>query len=98
MRFAGILTTGKGVYCLKRLKLGSSAVYRICVQGTLDQDCRDQLQDMMVLYEYDKSGHPVTILTSHLMDQAVLLGVLTTLYNIYRLPLLSVERISTRGK
>ena len=88
----------KGVYHLKRLKLDSSAVYRISVQGTLDQDCRDYLQDMMISTEDDKSEYPVTTLTGHLLDQAVLLGVLSTLYNIYHLPLLSVECISINGK
>ena len=80
------------------LALDSSAVYRICVQGTLDQNFRDQLQVMTLLYEHDESGQPVTILTSQLLDQAALLGVLSTLYNFYHLPLLSVECVSIGGK
>ena len=80
------------------LALNSSAVYRICVQGTLDQSCRDHLQVMTLLYERDESGQPITILTSQLSDQAALIGILTTLYNIYHLPLLSVECISIGGK
>ena len=83
---------------MKMLRFDSSAVYRICVQGTLDQDCRDYLQDMMIFTENDKGGHPVTILTGHLIDQAVLLGVLTTLYNLYHLPVLSVECVSISSK
>lgn len=83
---------------MKRLTLDSSAVYRICVQGTLDRNCRDHLQTMMIFTEYDKSGYPVTILTGQLLDQAMLLGVLATLYNFYNLPLLSVECVSISGK
>jgi hypothetical protein len=80
------------------LALDSSVVYRICVQGTLDQNCRDHLQVMMLSNEHDESGQPVTILTSQLSDQAALLGVLSTLYNFYHLPLLSVECVSIGGK
>lgn len=79
---------------MKRLTLDSSAVYRINVQGTLGEDCRDHMQDMKIINEHDESGHPVTILTGQLVDQAMLLGVLTTLYHFYRLPLLSVECVS----
>lgn len=53
---------------------------------------------MMIFTEYDKSGYPVTILTGQLLDQAMLLGVLATLYNFYNLPLLSVECVSISGK
>jgi len=83
---------------MRKLTLDSSAEYRICVQGTLDNDCSDYLQDMTISTGHDESQHPVTILTGQLVDQAALLGVLNTLYDFFHLPLLSVECVSTRGK
>ncbi len=80
------------------LALDSSAVYRICVQGTLGQNCRDHLQVTTLEYEHDEGGQSVTILTSQLPDQAALIGALSTLYNFYHLPLLSVECVSIGGK
>ena len=79
---------------MKKLTLDNSATYRICVQGTLDQKYSDYLQGMTIFTEYDKSGHPVTILHGQLVDQAALLGVLETLSNFYPLPLLVVECLS----
>jgi hypothetical protein len=83
---------------VKKLTLESSAVYRICVQGTLDQKCSDYLQGMTISTKHDESGPPVTILTGQLVDQAALLGVLETLYNLYHLPLLLVECVPFSGK
>jgi hypothetical protein len=83
---------------MKKLTLDSSAVYRICVQGTLDNDCSDYLQGMTISTGHDESQHSVTILTGQLVDQAALLGVLETLYNFYQLPLLLVECVSNSGE
>ena len=80
---------------MDRLELDTSAVYQICVQGILNQDCREHLQALMIFTEYDQNGHPVTTLTGSLLDQAMLLGVLNTLYNFYQLPLLSVVCVTT---
>ena len=77
-----------------RLQLDTSAVYQICVQGILDQDCRDYLPTMKIINEYDENANPVTTFTSSMIDQAGLLGMLTTLYNYYQLPLLSVKCVS----
>ena len=83
---------------MKKLTLDSAAVYRICVQGTLDEEFSDYFQGMAIATGRDQSQHPVTTLTGQLVDQASLLGVLNTLYDFFHLPLLSVECVSIRGK
>lgn len=83
---------------MKRLTIESPAVYRIRVQGVLDQSSTDHLQAMEIFVENDGREQSVTVLTSRLSDQAALLGALTTLYNVFHLPLLSVECLAIGGE
>ena len=78
---------------MPKLTLGSPAMYRICVQGYLDEEWSDYVQGMAISTERDESQHPITTLTGQFLDQAALYGVLNALYD-YHLPLLSVECLS----
>ena len=73
----------------KGLRLHMPATYRIRVQGHLDESWSDRLGGMTITTT-EADGTPVSILTDRLRDQAALLGVLNTLYDL-QLPLLSVE-------
>ena len=78
---------------LRRLTLGKPASYFIKVQGRLDETWSDRLAGMRIR----KSGRgdiEVTTLRGHVRDQAELLGVLNSLYELH-LPLLSLEILSS---
>ena len=74
----------------KKLRPHMPATYQIHVQGMLDDSWSDNLGGVTITTTGQTSGAPVTILSGRLVDQAALLGVLNTLYDL-RLPLLSVE-------
>ena len=74
----------------KGLKLETPATYRIRAQGCLNDIWVDRLGGMAITTGTVADKPVVTILEGHLSDQAALLGVLNTLYELH-LPLLSVE-------
>ena len=74
----------------KNFKLSTPSTYRIRVQGHLDSIWFDRLGGMSVSLEASAEKHKITILNGHLPDQAALIGVLNTLYDLH-FPLLSVE-------
>jgi hypothetical protein len=74
------------------LTLVATGSYAIRVQGRLDATWSDQLGGMRITVA-GSGRHSVTILVGRLTDQAALLGVLNTLYEL-GLPLLSVEYVS----
>lgn len=76
-----------------KLRLHSTATYRICIQGCLDDHWSDYLAGLRIDCRAHPTGHQVTTLTGRLIDQAALLGVLNGLYT-FGLPLLSVECLS----
>jgi hypothetical protein len=67
-------------------------IYTVHIEGTLDENWANRLGGLSITaYEEDeKSGRVVTVLKGSLPDQAALLGVLNTLYNM-RYPLLLVR-------
>jgi hypothetical protein len=65
------------------------ASYRIMVQGGLDERWSARLGGLAVRSFSSEEGSVVTKLSGELMDQAALLGVLNTLYELH-LPLISV--------
>ena len=71
------------------LTLVAPGSYAIRAQGRLDATWSDQLGGMRITVT-GSGRHSVTILVGRLTDQAALLGVLNTLYEL-GLPLLSVE-------
>lgn len=64
-----------------RPDLYQAGVYRIRVKGILGEHWSDCLGGMDVTIHYERYP-PQTILCGPVIDQAALLGVLTTLYNM----------------
>ena len=76
----------------RKLAVHQPAYYRIRVQGALDESYCDLSGGMKIRVEYELAKHPVTTLTGQLLDQAALMGLLSSLYD-RRLPLLLVEYV-----
>ena len=74
----------------KRFTLGTPATYRINVQGCLNGSWSDRLSGMRIIAHNPKEQESVTTLEGRVRDQAELMGVLNSLYELH-LPLLSVE-------
>ena len=74
----------------RQLRRDTPATYRIRLQGTLDRKWSEYLEDMTITCAHTADCAPVTILTGRLVDQAALLGVLNSMYDL-SFPLLSVE-------
>jgi len=69
------------------------ATYQICVQGRVDPNWSDRLAGMTIRLTREEKYYPVTTLDGELSDQASLLGVLNSLYELH-LPVLSVLCLS----
>ena len=75
----------------KGLQIDTMAIYRIKIQGALDEEWSAHLQGLTISSTAaDEDQLPVTLLTGQLPDQDALEQVLNALYN-QRLPLLSLE-------
>jgi hypothetical protein len=74
------------------LKLWTPAKYQIHVQGYLDNSWSDQFWGMRILKNNRVGQVPVTTLVGQLRDQAALIGVLNSLYELH-LPILSVVHL-----
>ena len=74
------------------MKFTSPAYYRIHVKGFLDESWSDRLNGLSINNQMSLAGAPVAELTGKVRDQAELLGVLGSIYEMH-LPLLSVEVI-----
>ena len=67
------------------------AVYRIRVQGRLDETWSDRLAGMGIMNSWSsRDKKPLTLLVGSLCEQAELVGVLNSLYELH-LPILTVE-------
>jgi len=66
------------------------ATYHIRIRGQLDESWSDNLSGMKIMPVSKPEGLRETILTGELADQAALMGVLNTLYDMGYL-LISVE-------
>jgi hypothetical protein len=66
--------------------------YRIHIYGQLSASLADRLGDLTITARHAADQQQVTTLTGELTDQAALLGVLNTLYDM-GFPLLKVERL-----
>jgi hypothetical protein len=74
----------------KDFKLWTPAIYKIKVQGYLDESRSSFLGGMSITTASQEDQGVVTTLVGRLRDQAELSGVLNTLYELH-LPILSVE-------
>ncbi len=77
----------------KYLKFEKPAVYRIRVNGHIDDSLMDHFGGMVITRAFTADSQPITILVGLLSDQASLSGVLDELYELH-LPLLTVEALS----
>jgi hypothetical protein len=68
----------------------TSQVYRITVEGRLDENWAQQLGGMSIDHGNGDGGQPLTTLVGSLADRSALIGVLNTLHDL-NLTLLSVE-------
>jgi hypothetical protein len=69
------------------------AIYQISVQGRIEPDWSDRLAGMALHLTTEDGCPPVTTLDGELSDQAALLGVLNSLYELH-LTILSVRCLS----
>ena len=58
------------------------ATYRIGIMGTLDEKWSDYCGGMRIEHHIALDQYPITILTGRLTDQAALIGVINTLYDM----------------
>lgn len=68
-------------------------IYRISVEGEVDENWSDQLGGMTITVHQEDDSSPTAILEGRLPDQAALSGVLEALYELH-MPVLSVELLS----
>ena len=66
--------------------------YQIKVLGQIDPTWSDRLQGMTICADKVEAGRPLTNLEGELIDQAALVGVIMTLYELH-LTLLSLRRL-----
>jgi hypothetical protein len=71
------------------------ATYRIGILGTLDKNWSDYCGGMTIKHDIVLNRYPMTILTGMLADQAALIGVLNSLYDL-GCPILSVECVEAQ--
>jgi hypothetical protein len=76
----------------RRLLFDLPCRYRIRVNGQLTASWSSRLGEMSITVRQAASRLPITTLTGEVTDQAALLGVLNTLYDM-GFPLLRVERL-----
>ena len=72
------------------LKFTSPATYQILVKGFLDESWSERLNGMAIVNMNSVSGMPVTKLYGQVRDQAELLGVLNSIYEMH-FSLISVD-------
>ena len=77
----------------KGLTRDTAAVYQIRVQGCLDESWSVNMNGVNIQVQDRPDEALVTVLTGRFVDQAALVGVITSLYDL-GLPLLSVEVLS----
>lgn len=75
-----------------RLRMDGPATYQIVVQGGLDKRWSGRLGGLEITVFDTENKSTVTQLSGELLDQAALLGVLNTLYDLH-LPLLGVVEV-----
>jgi hypothetical protein len=87
------MTTTNKTFHTDGLSFQGPGTYRIRIIGTLDHHWFDCFGDMRCTTSQTTEGKLVTTLVGHFRDQAALLGLLNTLYDLH-LPLLQVEYVT----
>ena len=68
--------------------------YQIRVQGWISERWANWFEGVTVIYEGAQDSSPITVLTSPIVDQAALRGLLTKIWDL-NLALISVSRVET---
>lgn len=74
----------------RKLNMRNPAVFRICIQGELDESWFEYFSAQSASVKEDKAGNTVTEIISDPMDQGALVGLVNHL-NSLGIPLISVE-------
>jgi hypothetical protein len=69
-----------------------AVTYQITVQGRLDRQWSDWFCGMAITHQTGCDGHPITVLTGAVVDQAALHGMLSKIRGL-NLSLISVARV-----
>jgi hypothetical protein len=77
---------------LENLAFDRPARYRIRAQGRIKDNWSDRLEGMAICQEPPGEAPPTYTLEGELLDQAALMGVLNTLYELHQIVLL-VKRL-----
>lgn len=73
-----------------KLNMHRPAIFRIRIQGELDESWFEYFGAQSVSVEVDKGGNKITVLISEPLDQGALVGLVNQL-NALGIPLISVE-------
>jgi hypothetical protein len=76
--------------CRRKLTMSDFAVFRVCIQGVLDESWSDYFGTRSISVEVDEDGVAVTTFITEAVDQAALVGLINRLTSLC-LPLLAVE-------
>jgi hypothetical protein len=74
----------------ENFKFNSTASYRICVKGFLDESWSERFNGMEIKNQAGGEISPLSALVGKLGDQTALIGVLNSIYEMH-LPIVSVE-------
>jgi hypothetical protein len=69
------------------------AVYKIVVQGEIDESWADRLYDMQINVERQKGKQTISSVVGEITDQSALSGILNTLYEL-QMTVVSVKMLS----
>lgn len=78
----------------QKLSLNKLSIYRIHVQGNLDENWGDYFGGLLLSTTNEADQVPISTLHTPLMDQAALIGLVNRLHGL-GLSLLLVEHVST---
>lgn len=73
------------------------ATYRITVKGLIEKRYCEYLDSMHITMQSLEDGAKVTMLTGVVKDQAELVGILDSIYNLH-MPILSVQNIGDKER
>ena len=76
-------------------KFQSPAVYKIKINGAINESWSERLCGMQINVERSKGSEPVTVLIGQINDQTALSGVLNTLYENH-LSIISVNMLDEK--
>lgn len=77
----------------KKLNFKKAAIYKIIVQGVLDESWSDRYRGMQITVERKKEQTAISTLVGEIRDQSALSGILNTLYEI-QMTVISVNMLT----